>query len=374
MPFVHLRAHTEFSVVDGTVRIDDLVKAAAKDGQPAVGISDLSNLFGAVKLYSSARKKGVQPIIGADVWLEPEEPGKSPTRLLLIIQSKLGYLRLCELLGDAWTAPGQRSHAWVSLETLLTRNEGLICLSGADLGIIGQSLLMGDVPKAETWARKLAEAFPKRFYFELQRGGHATNEPHIRAVLPLAAKLGLPVVATHPIQFQEPDDFDAHEARTCIAEGETLGNPKRIKRFTREQHFKTTAEMEALFADIPSAIANTVAIAKRCALLLVLGKPQLPNFPTPILPNGEPQPMEDFFRELSHEGLEERLLHLFPKEDERNAQRAHYVERLDFEINTILKMGFPGYFLIVQDFINWAKNNGCPAVRALPEPRAGVDA
>jgi DNA polymerase-3 subunit alpha len=360
MPFVHLRAHTEFSVVDGTVRIDDLVKAAAKDGQPAVGISDLSNLFGAVKLYSSARKKGVQPIIGADVWLEPEEPGKSPTRLLLIIQSKLGYLRLCELLGDAWTAPGQRSHAWVSLETLLTRNEGLICLSGADLGIIGQSLLMGDVPKAETWARKLAEAFPHRFYFELQRGGHATNEPHIRAVLPLAAKLGLPVVATHPIQFQEPDDFDAHEARTCIAEGETLGNPKRIKRFTREQHFKTTAEMEALFADIPSAIANTVAIAKRCALLLVLGKPQLPNFPTPILPNGEPQPMEDFFRELSHAGLEERLLHLFPKDDERNAQRAHYVERLDFEINTILKMGFPGYFLIVQDFINWAKNNGCP--------------
>ena len=172
--------------------------------------------------------------------------------------------------------------------------------------------------------------------------------------------LKLPVVATHPIQFQTPDDFEAHEARTCIAEGETLGNPKRIKRFTREQHFKTTAEMTALFADIPSAIANTVAIARRCALTLVLGKPQLPNFPTPIMPNGEPQPMEDYFRELSHQGLEERLLHLFPTEDERNAQRPIYVERLDFEINTILKMGFPGYFLIVQDFINWAKNNGCP--------------
>src|SRR5690606_23720497 len=169
---------------------------------------------------------------------------------------------------------------------------------------------------------------------ELQRAGHATNEPHIRAVVPLAARLGLPVVATHPIQFLTPDDFEAHEARTCIAEGETLGNPKRIKRFTKEQHFKTTAQMQALFADIPSALANTLAIARRCSLTLVLGKPQLPNFPTPIMPNGEPQPMEDFFRELSHAGLEERLRHLFPDQAERDAQRPRYVERLDFEINT----------------------------------------
>ena len=360
MAFVHLRSHTEFSVVDGTVRIDDLVKAAQKDGQPAVAVTDLSNLFGAVKLYSSARKKGVQPIIGADVWLESEEPGRAPTRLLLLIQNRAGYLRLCELLGDAWTAPGQRSHAWLNWEWLTERNEGLICLAGAEMGIVGQALLMGDVAKAEAWARKLAEAFPGRFYIELQRGGHPTNEAHIRAAVPLAARLKLPVVATHPIQFLEPDDFEAHEARVCVAEGETLGNPKRTKRFTREQHFKTAAEMQALFADIPSAIANTVAIARRCSLTLVLGKPQLPNFPTPIMADGQPQPMEDYFRELSHIGLEERLLHLFPREDERNAQRAHYVERLDFEVNTILKMGFPGYFLIVQDFINWAKNNGCP--------------
>jgi DNA polymerase-3 subunit alpha len=364
MPFVHLRAHTEFSVVDGTTRIDDLVKAAAKDGQPAVAISDLSNLFGAVKMYSSARKKGVQPIIGADVWLEPEEAGKAPVRLLLLIQNRQGYLRLCELLGEAWTAPGQRSHAWVYWASLVTRNEGLICLSGADLGPVGQALLMGDPAKAEAWASKLAAAFPGRFYIELQRAGHPTNEPHIRGALPIAAKLQLPVVATHPIQFLAPDEFDAHEARTCIAEGETLGNPRRIKRFTREQYFKTSAQMAALFADIPSAIANTVAIARRCALTLVLGKPQLPNFPTPILtdgPNkGQPQPMEDFFRELSHIGLEERLLQLYPDQAERDQQRPTYVERLDFEINTILKMGFPGYFLIVQDFINWAKNNGCP--------------
>ncbi|MGQ0598702.1 DNA polymerase III subunit alpha [Aquabacterium sp.] len=360
MPFVHLRSHTEFSVVDGTVRIDDLVSAAAKDKQPAVAVTDLSNLFGALKLYKSAQKKGVQPIIGADVWLEPEEAGKAPTRLLLLIQNRKGYLRLCELLGEAWTAPGQRTHAWVHWASLAANNEGLICLSSAEMGLVGQALLMGDVAKAEAQARKLAETFPNRFYIELQRGGHSSNEPYIRDAVPLAARLKLPVVATHPIQFQEPDDFQAHEARTCIAEGETLGNPKRVKRFTRDQHFKTTAEMEALFADIPSAITNTLAIARRCSLTLVLGKPQLPNFPTPIMPSGEPQPMADFFRELSHAGLEERLVHLFPKEAEREAQRPHYVERLDFEINTILNMGFPGYFLIVQDFINWAKNNGCP--------------
>ncbi|MBI3381543.1 MAG: DNA polymerase III subunit alpha [Aquabacterium sp.] len=360
MAFVHLRSHTEFSVVDGTVRIDDLVSAAAKDKQPAVAVTDLSNLFGALKLYKSAQKKGVQPIIGADVWLEPEEAGKAPTRLLLLIQNRKGYLRLCELLGEAWTAPGQRTHAWVHWASLAANNEGLICLSSAEMGLVGQALLMGDVAKAEAQARKLAETFPNRFYIELQRGGHSSNEPYIRDAVPLAARLKLPVVATHPIQFQEPDDFQAHEARTCIAEGETLGNPKRVKRFTRDQHFKTTAEMEALFADIPSAITNTLAIARRCSLTLVLGKPQLPNFPTPIMPSGEPQPMADFFRELSHAGLEERLVHLFPKEAEREAQRPHYVERLDFEINTILNMGFPGYFLIVQDFINWAKNNGCP--------------
>ncbi len=364
MAFVHLRSHTEFSVVDGTVRIDDLVKAAAKDGQPAVAVTDLSNLFGAIKLYSSARKKGVQPLIGADVWLEPDEPGRPVSRLLLLIQNRKGYLHLSELLGEAWTAPGQRTHASVFWESLAQRSEGLIALAGAEMGCVGQALMNGDAGRAEALARRLAGIFPGRFYIELQRAGHPTNEAHIRAAVPLAAKIGLPVVATHPIQFSTPDDFEAHEARVCIAEGETLGNPRRIKRFTREQYFKTQAQMEALFADIPSAVANTVAIARRCALTLVLGKPQLPDFPTPILTEGpdagKPMPMADYFRQLSHEGLNERLDHLYPDAAKREAQRPRYVERLDFEINTILKMGFPGYFLIVADFINWAKNNGCP--------------
>ena len=171
----------------------------------------------------------------------------------------------------------------------------------------------------------------------------------------LAASLRLPVVATHPVQFLEADDFDAHEARVCIAEGETLANPRRAKRFSRDQHFKTQAQMEALFADLPSALAHTLEIARRCHLRLVLGKPQLPDFPTP---GGIP--IDAYFRQASHEGLDQRLIALFPDAAKREAQRARYVERLDFELDTIVKMGFPGYFLIVSDFIVWAKENGCP--------------
>ena len=364
MPFIHLRTHTEFSVVDGTLRIDDLVAAAKDDRQPALAITDLSNLFGAVKFYSAARKKGVQPIIGADVWLEADEPQRPASRLLLLIQNSQGYLHLSELLGDAWTAPGQRTHATVSWANLQAKSAGLIALSGAEMGVIGQALTQGDLARAEALAQRLGGIFEGRFYIELQRSGHGTNETYIRAAVPLASRLGLPVVATHPVQFLTPDDFEAHEARVCIAEGETLGNPRRVKKFTREQYFKTQAQMEALFADIPSAAANTSAIARRCGLTLVLGKPQLPDFPTPILEDGpdkgKPMPMSDYFRVLSFEGLEERLLHLFPDQAVRDAKRPEYVERLEFEINTILKMGFPGYFLIVADFINWAKNNGCP--------------
>ncbi|WP_119153052.1 DNA polymerase III subunit alpha [Caldimonas tepidiphila] len=359
MPFIHLRTHTEFSVVDGTLRIDDVVDAAADDRQPALAITDLSNLFGAIKFYNAARRKGVKPIIGADVWMQPEGGEKQPSRLLLLIQDRTGYLNLCELLARAWTQHDGRGHACLRWEWLQELGEGLIVLSGAEQGCVGQALMARDAQRAEAQARRLAEWFPGRFYVELQRAGHASNEPHLRAAVPLAAKLGLPVVATHPVQFQTPEDFEAHEARVCIAEGETLTNPKRIKRFTREQYFKSQAEMEALFADLPSALANSVEIAKRCNLTLVLGKPQLPAFPTPEVDGRHLSP-EEYFRYASHEGLKERLEQLYPDEAERERQRPAYVERLDFEINTILKMGFPGYFLIVADFINWAKNNGCP--------------
>ncbi len=359
MAFVHLRTHTEFSVVDGTLRIDEAIGAAAADQQAALAITDLSNLFGAVKFYSRARKAGVKPLIGADLWIEPEGSEKNASRLLLLVQSNEGYLNLCELISRAWLTNTPRAQAWVKWSWLTELNAGLIALSGAELGAVGTALLAGDDARARSVAQRLAEAFPNRFYIELQRAGQPGNETHVRAAVPLAAQLKLPVVATHPVQFLAPDDFEAHEARVCVSEGEMLSNPRRVKRFTREQYFKTQAQMEALFADIPSAVRNTLEIARRCNLSLTLGKPQLPDFPTPEV-NGVRMPMEEYFGFLSHQGLNERLVHLYPDEAVREKQRPRYVERLDFEIQTILKMGFPGYFLIVADFINWAQNNGCP--------------
>jgi DNA polymerase-3 subunit alpha len=231
----------------------------------------------------------------------------------------------------------------------------LILLSGAQAGPVGQALLQGDESRAGEVALQLAGLFPHRFYIELQRAGRNDDEAHVAAAVQLAARLNLPVVATHPVQFTKEDDYEAHEARVCISEGEILGNQRRVRKFTRDQYFKTSAQMLALFEDLPSAIANSLEIARRCNLVLELGKPRLPNFPTP---NG--MPIEEYFRFASHEGLTERLEQLFPKEAERAAQRPRYEERLEFEIGTILKMGFPGYFLIVGDFINWAKKNGCP--------------
>jgi DNA polymerase-3 subunit alpha len=359
MSFVHLRTHTEFSVVDGTLRIDAAVAAAQADGQVACAITDLCNLFGTVKFYSACRAAGVKPIIGCDIWLEPEGGEKQGSRLLLLVQNDAGYLHLCELLARAWTGNTQRAQALVKWAWLDELGGGLLALSGADGGAVGQALLAGDAARAEQLASRLASTFPQRFFIEVQRAGLPGNEAHVRAAVPLASRLALPVVATHPVQFVEPDDYDAHEARVCVAEGETLANPKRVKRFSREQYFKSQAQMAELFADLPQALANTLAVAQRCNLQLTLGKPRLPDFPTPRV-DGVPVPIEAHFREVSIAGLERRLARLYPDAAERERQRPRYAERLEFEIVTIVKMGFPGYFLIVADFINWAKANGCP--------------
>ncbi|MES2634656.1 MAG: DNA polymerase III subunit alpha [Pseudomonadota bacterium] len=354
--FVHLRLHTEFSIVDGTNRIDDTMTAAQRDGQPALAITDLGNLFGAIKFYKAARGAGIKPIIGAEVFLQGV--GKDITqisRVLLLVQNRQGYLNLCELLARAWTKNVVKAQAVCRLEWLRELNEGLILLSGAQAGPVGQALVQGDAQRAADVALLLATAFPHRFYIELQRAGRVDDEAHVSAAVQLAARMHLPVVATHPVQFTEPDDYEAHEARVCISEGEILGNQRRVRKFTRDQYFKPQAVMEQLFADVPSAIANTTEIARRCSLVLQLGKAHLPDYPTP---NG--MPIEEYFRFLSHEGLKERMLALYPDEARREKEMPRYVARLEFEIETILKMGFPGYFLIVGDFINWAKNNGCP--------------
>jgi DNA polymerase-3 subunit alpha len=358
--FIHLRLHTEFSVVDGTNRIDEVIAAAVKDGQPALAITDLSNLFGAIKFYKQARAKGTKPIIGAEIFLEGlGGDTTSLSRVVLLVQNKQGYLNLSELLARGFTQNIVKNQAVIKLAWLQELNEGLIALSGAQAGPVGQALVQGDATRAREVALQLAGVFPHRFYLELQRAGRVDDEAHVIAAVQLAARMKLPVVATHPVQFTTPDDFEAHEARVCIADGEILGNAKRVRKFTREQYFKSASEMQALFADIPSALANTLEIAKRCSLTLVLGKNYLPEFPTPLV-DGKQLTPEEYFRYASHEGLKERMAHLYPVEAERNAQMPLYVERLEFEIGTILKMGFPGYFLIVGDFINWAKRNGCP--------------
>ena len=356
--FVHLRLHTEFSVVDGTNRIDELAKAAAKDGQPALAITDLSNLFGAIKFYKEMRGKGVKPILGAEVFVEGEA-GAAPSRILLLVQGHQGYLNLSELLARAWTRNVVKAQAICTWEWLQELGEGLIAIAGAQAGPVGQALMKGDDAGAAHLALRLAGIFPHRFYMEVQRAGRADDEAHVVAAVQLAARLNLPVVATHPVQFATADDYEAHEARVCISEGEILGNQRRVRKFTREQYFKSSAQMQALFEDLPAALANSVEIARRCNISLVLGKPQLPNFPIPPV-NGHVLSVEDYFRHVSFEGLEDRLRLLFPDEAKRNAQQPRYVERLEFELNTILKMGFPGYFLIVGDFIQWAKTHGCP--------------
>ena len=360
--FVHLRLHTEYSVADGTCRIDDVVKRAVEFSQPALAITDIHNLFGAVKFYSASRHSGVQPILGAEVHLTLSDISITAAncKILLLVQSQKGYLNLCELLTRSWIQQDVKSHQpSVKWDWLAELSEGLIFLSGGQLGHIGQNLLLGNEEQAEKICNDLSRLFPNRFYVELQRAGRANEERYIASAVALASRLNLPVVATHPVQFLEAQDYEAHEARVCISQGEILGNSKRLRLFTREQYFKSSEEMKALFADIPSAIINTVNIAKRCHMQLSLGKPQLPEYPTP-LEDGQRIPIDVYFRQVSQAGLSERLNKLFPSAHERLEAQASYEARLEFEIQTILKMGFPGYFLIVSDFINWAKNNGCP--------------
>ncbi|QJQ07646.1 DNA polymerase III subunit alpha [Undibacterium piscinae] len=358
--FVHLRLHSEYSIVDGLVRIDDVVKAAAKDMQPAMAMTDLANLFGLVKFYKAARGKGIKAIAGCDVWITNETDRDKPTRLLLLVKNRAGYLQLCELLAQAWLENQHRGRAELKFEWLQAIFEkaaepGLIALSGAHFGDVGVAIDNGLPEMAERNAQRWASIFPGHFYIEIQRAGQANMENHIRQAVLLAHKLALPVVATHPIQFISKDDFTAHEARTCIAEGEMLANGRRVRRFNDQQCFKTQEEMAALFSDLPGALQNAVEIAKRCNLTLELGKPKLPDFPTP-----DGMTINDFLVAESKKGLEYRLSQIFLNEEKREKERARYEARLKFETDTIIKMGFPGYFLIVADFIQWAKNNGVP--------------
>jgi len=353
--FIHLRLHSEYSISDGMVRVDEAVAAAQRDAMPALALTDLNNFFGLIKFYKAARGAGLKPIVGCDVFITNDADRERPYRLLLLCQSIAGYLLLCRLLSRAYLENQHRGRAEVRREWFHQGTGGLIALSGAHLGDTGSALLSGNAAQARQFAQEWASLFNNRYYLEVQRAGFADEEHYIHAATQLAAELGLPVVATHPVQFLTAEDFKAHEARVCIAEGYVLNDKRRAKQFTAQQYFKTQVEMAELFADLPEALQNSVEIARRCNLSLVLGKPRLPDFPTP-----DGQGLDDYLREQAELGLQKRMAILYPDAAERAAMQPEYQARLDFEINTIISMGFPGYFLIVADFIRWAKNNGVP--------------
>ena len=257
--FIHLRLHTEFSVTDGITRIDDAVELALASRMPALGISDLMNLFGMVKFYKACQSHGVKPIIGADVWLENEQDRDQPARVLLIAQNEAGYHKLCELLTNAYRGNQYRGRAEIKRAWLAaSNNQHLIMLSGAIYGDVGQALAAGNLELAREHAVFWAQCFPQRYYLEIQRSGHDQSDTIVEPTLWLAGELGLPVVATHPIQFAAREDFKAHEARVCIAEGHMLGEARRPRRYSETQYFKSASEMAALFADVPEALAKAI--------------------------------------------------------------------------------------------------------------------
>ena len=359
--FVHLRLHSEFSVTDGIVRIEDAVERALADGMPALAITDLGNLFGMVKFYNAARAAGIKPVIGCDLWVTNELDRDKPHRVLLLAASHAGYLRLCDLISRAWLENQHRGRAEIRKNWFegaagsTSGTAGIIALSAAMAGDVGTALLQDNAAQAERLAAGWAKLFPDRYYIELQRAGAPQTEQYVQGAVRLAGRLGLPVVATHPVQFVRPEDFLAHEARVCIAEGYVLSDRRRPRVHTEDSWFQLQAGMAERFADYPEALANSVEIARRCSLELQLGKSKLPQFPTP-----DGSGLEDYLVVQAKAGLAWRLSQLYPDAAGRAAAEPRYLERLEFETRTIIQMGFPGYFLIVADFINWAKQNGVP--------------
>ncbi|WP_457807534.1 DNA polymerase III subunit alpha [Kushneria sp. EE4] len=360
-PFVHLRLHSEYSLTDGLIRLKALTQKAVEIGQPALAVTDETNLFGLVKIYKQAQGAGLKAIVGSDVWLyNPQDPAH-PYRLTLLAMNQTGYLNLTKLISRAWQHGQQQGRAYLHKEWVLEQSDGLIALSGAREGEIGRYLLHGHTETARELLTEWQRFFPDRFYLELQRTARENDEECLHLCVELAMETGTPVVATNDVRFLSREDYWAHETRVSIGEGKALDDPRRETRYTEEQYFKTPEEMAALFSDIPEALENSVHIAARCSVEMRLGEIFLPEYPVP-----EGQTMEEFFCELSHDGLTRRLDLLFGGERpiypgrSREEHEPAYRERLDFELNIINQMGFPGYFLIVMDFIRWAKQNDVP--------------
>ncbi|GLR63721.1 DNA polymerase III subunit alpha [Marinospirillum insulare] len=355
-PFVHLRLHTEFSLDDGLVRLKPLVKRAVELGYPALPLTDESNLFALVKFYKATQSAGIKPLIGSDFWLEPTDEKSPPARITLLAMDNTGYLNLTELISRAWLEGQQLGKAYLKFEWLAAQPEGLLALSGAKEGPIGQLLLAGHLNEAAELTQKWMQTLPNAFYLEVQRTARVGDEECLHASVKLAQQLNCPLVATNDVRFMERKDYWAHETRVCIGESRTLDDPRRKTPYSEEQYLKSPEEMQSLFSDLPSALTNSVEIAKRCNVEVRLGEYFLPKLPI------EPGMTEDdYFRKKSHEGLTKRLEHLHQPRPENFAEiEKEYRDRLDFELDTIVQMGFPSYFLIVADFINQAIQDQVP--------------
>ncbi len=359
--FVHLRLHTEYSLVDGVVRIDELAKATASAGMPAVAVTDQCNLFAMVKFFRAVQAAGVKPIIGVDLWIRDAVERAEPARLTLLCMNQVGYRNLTRLVTRSFLE-GQRKgvpvveRAWLEPEAVA----GLIALSGAGEGDVGRHLGNGRIAEAHRAARSWRELFGDRYYLEVQRLGRPDDEALIDATLGLVRELGLPAVATNDVRFLAPGQFEAHEARVCIHDSTLLADPARARRYSGQQYLKTPAEMAALFADLPGAIEQTVEIAKRCSLELQLGKSFLPEYPVPAGTTPAAYLRSEAWRGLGARLEAQRDAAARGLKPLRAVLRGDYDLRLERELDVVCGMGFEGYFLIVADFIRWARDNGVP--------------
>jgi DNA polymerase-3 subunit alpha len=347
--------HTEYSLVDGIVRVPELMAAVAAAGMPAVALTDQSNLFAMVKFYKEAQSAGVKPLIGVDAWIR--EPGEraAPSRIVFLCQNLVGYRHLTQLVTRSYLEGQQRGapmldRAWLGADSL----QGLIILSGGSEGDIGQAISRGRDDEAARCLARWQSLCGDRFYLEVQRCGRAGDEAYSEAVLDLAQAQGVAAVATNDVRFLTRADFEAHEARVCIHDGAQLADTSRARRYSEEQYLKSPAEMAEIYADAPALLQNTVEVAKRCSLEIRLGASMLPAYPVPA-----GSTTEDFLREESQRGLSARFA-AAPALTADPAAAATYQARLELELGVICAMGFAGYFLIVADFIRWARENGVP--------------
>ncbi len=352
--FIHLRMHSDFSMVDGLQKIGPIVSAAAANNMPALALTDQMNMCGLVRFYGSAHGKGIKPLVGADFWVQSDELGDEQFRLTLLAMDNDGYQNITLLISRGYQRGHVQGRPVIDKAWLGEHAKGVIVLSGGREGDVGKFLLKGNRQMVEHCLAFYQTHFPDAYYLELLRTGRPDEEVYLHMAVAIATEFELPVVATNEVVFLTADDFDAHEIRVAIHDGYTLMDKRRPRRYSPQQYLRSQEEMAELFADIPEALENTVEIAKRCNVTVRLGEYFLPNFPTGDMTT------EDFLVMKSKEGLEERLAFLFPDPAVRAERRPEYDERLDIELKVINQMGFPGYFLIVMEFIQWSKDNGIP--------------